>query len=70
MRGDSGTVQAFAHRLTGSPDVYAHKEREAEQSINFVTCHDGFHVSTISSPTTPSTTRRTGTATSMARSTT
>ena len=26
----------------GSPDIYGHKEREAEQSINFVTCHDGF----------------------------
>jgi len=26
----------------GSPDIYGHKEREPEQSINFVTCHDGF----------------------------
>jgi glycogen operon protein len=26
----------------GSPDIYGHEEREAEQSINFVTCHDGF----------------------------
>jgi glycogen operon protein len=26
----------------GSPEIYAHKQREAEQSINFVTCHDGF----------------------------
>ena len=26
----------------GSPDVYGHKEREVEHSINFVTCHDGF----------------------------
>ena len=32
----------LAARLLGSPDVYGHKEREAEQSINFVTCHDGF----------------------------
>ena len=24
------------------PEIYGHKEREAEQSINFVTCHDGF----------------------------
>ena len=29
-------------RLLGSPDIYGHEEREAEQSINFVTCHDGF----------------------------
>ena len=30
------------HRLLGSPDIYGHEEREPEQSINFVTCHDGF----------------------------
>ena len=28
--------------LLGSPEIYGHKEREAEQSVNFVTCHDGF----------------------------
>ncbi len=28
--------------LLGSPDIYRHKEREAEQSVNVVTCHDGF----------------------------
>jgi isoamylase len=32
----------MAFRLTGSPDVYQQEEREADQSINFVTCHDGF----------------------------
>jgi len=32
----------MASRLTGSPDVYEREEREPEQSINFVTCHDGF----------------------------
>ena len=26
----------------GSHEVYGHKGREAEQSVNFVTCHDGF----------------------------
>ena len=41
-KGDKGTVSALATRLLGSPDLYAHEEREAEQSINFVTCHDGF----------------------------
>jgi glycogen operon protein len=25
-----------------SPDIYGHQEREPEQSINFITCHDGF----------------------------
>ena len=33
---------ALADRLVGSPEIYGHKEREAEQSVNFVTCHDGF----------------------------
>jgi isoamylase len=28
--------------MLGSPDIYGHKEREAEQSINFVASHDGF----------------------------
>ena len=42
LKADNGTVGAFAFRLTGSPDVYQREEREAEQSINFVTCHDGF----------------------------
>jgi isoamylase len=42
VKGDSGSVPRLAARLLGSPDIYAHKEREAEHSINFVTCHDGF----------------------------
>ena len=41
-RGEEGTVARLATRLQGSPDLYGHEEREAEQSINFVTCHDGF----------------------------
>ena len=32
----------FADRLIGSPEIYGHKDREPEQSVNFVTCHDGF----------------------------
>jgi isoamylase len=41
-RGDSGSLRQFADRYLGSHDLYRHKEREAEQSVNFVTCHDGF----------------------------
>jgi isoamylase len=41
-RGDSGSLRKFADRYLGSHDLYRHKEREAEQSVNFVTCHDGF----------------------------
>jgi glycogen operon protein len=42
VKGDDGTVSHLASRLLGSPDIYGHEQREAEQSINFVTCHDGF----------------------------
>src|SRR5208283_1518824 len=42
VKGDSGTVSKLATRLLGSPDIYGHEDREPEQSINFVTCHDGF----------------------------
>jgi len=42
LKGDDGTARAMAFRLTGSPDVYEREEREAEQSVNFLTCHDGF----------------------------
>ena len=37
-----GAVARLADRLVGSPEIYGHEEREAEQSVNFVTCHDGF----------------------------
>jgi isoamylase len=42
FRGDKNSVGSFADRLIGSPAIYGHKGREAEQSVNFVTCHDGF----------------------------
>src|SRR5262249_47723470 len=42
FRCEEGMVQRVADRLLGSPEIYGHEEREAEQSVNFVTCHDGF----------------------------
>jgi len=42
VRGSNNSVSPVACRILGSPDLYGHEEREAEQSINFVTCHDGF----------------------------
>jgi isoamylase len=42
VKGDNGSASGVAARILGSPDLYGHEEREAEQSINFVTCHDGF----------------------------
>ena len=42
FRGEPGSVRRVADRIVGSPEIYGHEQREAEQSINFVTCHDGF----------------------------
>ena len=42
FRGEDGMVERFADRLIGSPSLYGHKHREPEQSVNFVTSHDGF----------------------------
>jgi len=42
FRGAEGALRRFADRMIGSPEIYGHEEREPEQSINFVTCHDGF----------------------------
>jgi isoamylase len=42
FRGDRGSVARVADRLVGSPQIYAHENRDVEQSVNFVTCHDGF----------------------------
>lgn len=42
FRGDPGFVRTFPKRLLASPDLYRDEMREPAQSINFVTCHDGF----------------------------
>ena len=42
LKGDHGSVSGVARAAARQPDIYGHEEREAEQSINFVTCHDGF----------------------------
>ncbi|HTD15592.1 MAG TPA: glycogen debranching protein GlgX [Chthoniobacterales bacterium] len=42
MKADNCAIKHIAYRLFGSPDIYGRSEREPEQSINFVTCHDGF----------------------------
>jgi glycogen operon protein len=41
-RGDEGMIGAFAHRLTGSADLYEESGKGPESSINYVTSHDGF----------------------------
>ncbi|HXB71120.1 MAG TPA: glycogen debranching protein GlgX [Candidatus Acidoferrales bacterium] len=42
FRGEDDTVARIADRFIGSPAIYGHKEQDAEESVNFVTCHDGF----------------------------
>jgi isoamylase len=42
IKGDGGQLNEIGWRLTGSADIFAGQGREADASINFVTCHDGF----------------------------
>jgi glycogen operon protein len=41
-RGDHGMVGALASRLCGSADLYQQSGKEPLNSINYLTCHDGF----------------------------
>ncbi len=47
IKGDNNVISRLASRLLGSPDIYGHEDREPEQSINFVTCHDGFTINDL-----------------------
>ncbi len=42
VKGDANQVRDLGWRLTGSADLYADDGRSPYNSINFVTCHDGF----------------------------
>ena len=42
VKGDPGVVAAVAARLAGSADLYQSRDQLPVNSINFVTCHDGF----------------------------
>jgi isoamylase len=41
-KSDSGQLAELGWRLTGSADLYGDDGRSAYNSVNFVTCHDGF----------------------------
>ena len=41
-KGDAGQVGDLGYRLTGSADLYGDDGRSAYNSLNFITCHDGF----------------------------
>ena len=42
VKSDPGYAGAVAERFLASPDIYGPDAREPQQSVNFVTCHDGF----------------------------
>ena len=42
VKGDGGCVKDLGARLTGSADLYGDDGRSAYNSVNLVTCHDGF----------------------------
>ena len=42
VRGDRGLLSEVASRLAGSADLYADDGRRPTNSVNFITCHDGF----------------------------
>jgi len=42
VKSDSGQLADLGWRLTGSADLYGDDGRSAYNSVNFVTCHDGF----------------------------
>src|SRR5512141_1289489 len=41
-KGDAGQLADLASRAAGSADLYGDDGRSAFNSVNFVTCHDGF----------------------------
>jgi glycogen operon protein len=47
FRGAHDSVARAADRLIGSASIYGPRERELEESINFVSCHDGFTLNDI-----------------------
>lgn len=42
LRGAKGKLQELATRISGSSDLYEHQDGLPINSINFITCHDGF----------------------------
>ncbi|MGD9547599.1 MAG: glycogen debranching protein GlgX [Candidatus Krumholzibacteriia bacterium] len=42
LRGDPGTIERLMARIVGSPDLLPPPDHGPFDSINYVTCHDGF----------------------------
>jgi len=47
FRAEDGAASRLADRMIGSPEIYGHEDREPEQTVNFVTCHDGFSLNDL-----------------------
>jgi glycogen operon protein len=46
-KGDPGQLADAGWRITGSADLYGEDGRSAYNSVNFITCHDGFTLSDL-----------------------
>lgn len=46
-RGDAGLTPWLATRVAGSSDIFGHRCRSPQASVNFVTSHDGFTLSDL-----------------------
>ena len=46
-KSDAGQLAQVGWRLTGSADLYGDDGRSAYNSVNFITCHDGFTLSDL-----------------------
>ncbi|MBU4478496.1 MAG: glycogen debranching protein GlgX, partial [Candidatus Omnitrophica bacterium] len=42
VKGEPGWIRETARRMTASADIYARVKRMPFNSVNFITCHDGF----------------------------
>jgi glycogen operon protein len=42
VKGDPGVIGDVASRIAGSSDIYKHSRHRPTNSLNFVSCHDGF----------------------------
>ncbi len=47
VKGEPDQAGNVASRFLASPDIYGHRDREPEQSINFITAHDGFTLNDV-----------------------
>ena len=47
IKGDNGCIARLPNRLLASPDLYEQDNLEPGQSINFITCHDGFTLNDV-----------------------